>query len=272
MPPFLKSNFRLELCVNKSFYRVDEYVIDQKVISISQFSNKLPNMSANPIEEIDNKKLNRFLSAFDLDHTLLNVNSSFSFGHYLYKKNHLSFPSFLFILINAFYYNLGLLSLKRLHEKAFKYLFLKKAEVVVKKWVSEFLNEHLKDMLDAKAIQKLEQAQQDGHITALLSNSPAFLVEPIAEQLKFSFWEASSYHLDSVGCYSSISKINEGLDKAVTMKALQKAYSIELDHTYAYSDSHIDLPFLLTAGHIIVVNPTRNLRRLANKNNWSIIN
>ena len=213
----------------------------------------------------------QLLSAFDLDHTLLSANSSFRFGLYLYNKKHLSFSSLLFILTTAFSYNMGVLSLERLHEKAFQHLFLKKPERVVKKWVADFLSEHLNNLLYMPAIQELKKAQAEGHLTALLSSSPSFLVEPIAILLNIPLWEASCYDVDSFGCYSAISKLNFGVDKALKLNMLRDLYAISLDKTYAYSDSHLDLPFLLAAGNVIVVNPTRLLRRLANKNKWSII-
>jgi hypothetical protein len=39
----------------------------------------------------------------------------------------------------------------------------------------------------------------------------------------------------------------------------------------AYSDSHTDLPFLEVVGNPVVVNPDRDLRRIARERGWPIL-
>jgi HAD superfamily hydrolase (TIGR01490 family) len=46
---------------------------------------------------------------------------------------------------------------------------------------------------------------------------------------------------------------------------------LDLDGSYAYSDSESDLPMLGAVGHPVVVNPDGNLRRIARERGWEIV-
>ena len=59
--------------------------------------------------------------------------------------------------------------------------------------------------------------------------------------------------------------------KARAVAELAASRGFELEACTAYSDSHTDLPFLESVGHPIVVNPDRELRRLAVERGWPIL-
>ena len=46
---------------------------------------------------------------------------------------------------------------------------------------------------------------------------------------------------------------------------------IDLDASYAYSDSESDLPMLRVVGHPVVVNPDPHLRRIAAEEGWEVL-
>ena len=58
--------------------------------------------------------------------------------------------------------------------------------------------------------------------------------------------------------------------KAEAIRSLAEARGIELESSYAYSDSSTDLPMLRTVGHPVAVNPDRELRREAETEGWDI--
>jgi HAD superfamily hydrolase (TIGR01490 family) len=59
--------------------------------------------------------------------------------------------------------------------------------------------------------------------------------------------------------------------KVLSMKALAEVEDIDLDASYAYSDSESDLPMLRAVGHPVVVNPDADLRRIAVEEGWEIV-
>jgi HAD superfamily hydrolase (TIGR01490 family) len=59
--------------------------------------------------------------------------------------------------------------------------------------------------------------------------------------------------------------------KVVAMRELAAREGIDLAESYAYSDSESDLPMLRAVGHAVVVNPDRELTRIARSEGWEIV-
>jgi HAD superfamily hydrolase (TIGR01490 family) len=59
--------------------------------------------------------------------------------------------------------------------------------------------------------------------------------------------------------------------KVLSMRELAENERIDLDGSYAYSDSESDLPMLRAVGHPVVVNPDLDLRRIAAEEGWEIL-
>ena len=163
----------------------------------------------------------------------------------------------------------GLISLKTLHERAFRYLFKGVPAQQIQRWALKFLEETFDQLLYAPAIERLNLAKEAGHFIVILSSAPEFLVEPIAHRLNIMHWKATEYGLDKKACYSHLSKLMLGTDKASYINHLksQKKTSV----VTAYSDSYFDLPFLLSADVAIGVNPDRKLKAICKNRKWLII-
>jgi HAD superfamily hydrolase (TIGR01490 family) len=59
--------------------------------------------------------------------------------------------------------------------------------------------------------------------------------------------------------------------KAEAIRALAERENIDLAASWAYSDSESDLPMLRLVGHPVVVNPDKELRRVAAEEQWEVI-
>jgi phosphoserine phosphatase len=59
--------------------------------------------------------------------------------------------------------------------------------------------------------------------------------------------------------------------KVLSMRELAEREQIDLDASYAYSDSESDLPMLRAVGHPVVVNPDPDLRRIATAEGWEVL-
>jgi HAD superfamily hydrolase (TIGR01490 family) len=59
--------------------------------------------------------------------------------------------------------------------------------------------------------------------------------------------------------------------KPTVMRALAAERGIDLERSYAYSDSESDLPMLRAVGHPVVVNPDAELARVAREEGWEIM-
>jgi HAD superfamily hydrolase (TIGR01490 family) len=59
--------------------------------------------------------------------------------------------------------------------------------------------------------------------------------------------------------------------KAEAIREVATAERIDLDASYAYSDSESDLPMLRAVGHPVAVNPDDTLRRIAREEGWQVM-
>jgi len=211
------------------------------------------------------------ISAFDLDKTLLHDNSSFRFGLYLCRKHYLSLRDLTYIIKAHVRHCLGFLSIEALHKEAFKRLFHGRFAPDIHHHVQLFLDQSLDSLLYKPAIEKLKAAKEAGHFLSIVSSAPDFLVEPIAHRLGVSEWYATDYLIDKDQRFCQISRLMLGETKAEVMVQLGHRLGCSREDMAAYSDSHHDLPFLLSAGHAIGVNPNRKLKAICQNNQWPII-
>jgi HAD superfamily hydrolase (TIGR01490 family) len=211
------------------------------------------------------------LTVFDLDRTIVADNCSFDFCRYLVSKKVLPFYSLVFSL---FYYIKHLffgMSLSDLHNKIFKHLLRGKSLEKLEENVGPFLQGYLFSQIYPPVLAELRLAQHLGYYTLILSNSPSFLVERIAQLLGVNEWRATQYAVDKEKNLCHISSIMQGEEKASCVQEIAAKLSIDKEKITAYSDSFLDLPLLMTAGTPIAVNPDRKLRRFSEQHQWFIL-
>jgi HAD superfamily hydrolase (TIGR01490 family) len=59
--------------------------------------------------------------------------------------------------------------------------------------------------------------------------------------------------------------------KAQAIRELAEREQIDLEKSWAYTDSESDLPMLRLVGHPVAVNPDADLRRIATEEDWEIL-
>jgi phosphoserine phosphatase len=201
------------------------------------------------------------IAAFDLDGTLLSGNSSFLFCRYLQRQGVLSSGDLIYcaaLFIRHLYFRLPLLDL---HSLAFNRLFRGKSITSLSIHVTPFI-QTLKWY--GPALSRLRQLNAEGVEIRIFSNSPIFLVKPIAEEIGVFKVDASEYEIDNSGCLWNISSQVDGEKKQRMLLGMG-------EETLAFSDSHHDLPFLEAAARAVAVNPNRRLAKIARLRNWEIL-
>jgi HAD superfamily hydrolase (TIGR01490 family) len=211
------------------------------------------------------------LTVFDLDRTLVANNSSLDFCRYLVQKNVLPSSSLLYSLFYYLKHVLFGMSLSDLHNRVFEHLLCGKSLGQLEENVEPFLKDYLFSQAYPPVFAKLRLAQHLGYYTLILSNSPSFLVEKIAQLLGVNEWRATQYAVDKERRLCHITSIMQGEEKASCVQEVAKRLSLGKEQITAYSDSFLDLPLLLTAGTPIAVNPDRKLRRFSEQRKWLIL-
>lgn len=208
---------------------------------------------------------------FDLDHTLINVNSSLHYSQYLFKERKLQWSDITWVYLLAFSYQLGFISLEELHQISFDKLFKGKKQSFWITCLEEYLQKNLHHILNPAVYFTLQDVQKRGGITAIFSSGPDFIVRPIAKALNINYLECSKYEVDKDGHFVKISSLLTGKDKEAALRRLARKKGVSLSHVTAYSDSILDLPFLESAGKAVCVNPDKKLKSEALIKGWEII-
>ena len=213
----------------------------------------------------------RKLLVFDLDFTLVSVNTSYCYLKALYRKRVLSLP----LLLKGFFIRLGYyvtpMSLERLHHLVFDTMLKGFSLAVLEQHADALLKEILPKYLYQPAYQELKAGQERGDCTVLFSSSPDFLVSRFAAYFGVDFWESTVYDIDKEQKLCKIAKLVVGTEKERYLLELQKKLEIPKDRVVVYSDSHDDLPLLMQAGEAVAVNPDRKLAKIAKQQNWRVI-
>jgi HAD superfamily phosphoserine phosphatase-like hydrolase len=112
---------------------------------------------------------------------------------------------------------------------------------------------------------------QQGHQVWLVTASPAFLAEVIAERLGLTGAIASGLEVhDGIYTGRPDGEFLHGAHKAAAARRLLERTGADPAGCWAYSDSRHDIPLLSLVGHPVVVNPDRQLAH-ARASGWPVL-
>jgi len=142
----------------------------------------------------------------------------------------------------------------------------------VRALVAETINDVIEPLIYAEALELIDHHLAQGDEVWLVSMSPSEIVEPFAELLGITGAISSRAKIDENGKFTGeMEFFAQGANKAVAMRELALTRGIDLDASFAYSDSETDIPMLQAVGHAFAVNPDRALAKVAHDSQWPIL-
>jgi hypothetical protein len=122
-----------------------------------------------------------------------------------------------------------------------------------------------------EALELIREHQQAGRKVFIISASPQEIVEPLGRYLGVDGAIGTRAKIDTDGRYTGeVEFYSYGPYKAEAILETANWEDIDLTRSYAYSDSMTDLPMLEVVGHPVVVNPDRELARIAREKEWEV--
>lgn len=196
------------------------------------------------------------------------MNSSFKYYSYLYKKKRISYKDLFHSLKYLVKYSWFNLSPTDLHENVFNRFLKGRSVDFVFDFVDEFLDKNLNSFLNQKTFSFLKKALlEKDSLIFILSNSPSYLVKPIAERLGVKNALGSDYEIDSNGEFLKVKTVMDGFAKAEFVKNHVR----NKEHKVVFTDSIWDKPLLDIANECYAVNPDKKLFSLAKQKGWNIV-
>ncbi|HSO02688.1 MAG TPA: HAD-IB family hydrolase [Gaiellaceae bacterium] len=129
----------------------------------------------------------------------------------------------------------------------------------------------LKPLVYQEPLHLLARHRERGEPVYIVSATLQEIVEEVAAELGFDGAIGSTCEIVD-GVYTGHSlRACHGAGKAAAIRELAAREGFDLAASTAYSDSHTDLPFLEAVGNPVVVNPDRELRRIAAERGWPVL-
>jgi HAD superfamily hydrolase (TIGR01490 family) len=210
---------------------------------------------------------------FDLDKTIIAKSSVLAFGRPLYREGLLSRR----VIAKSIYAQIVYMLVGADEEKMEK---LRGAMAAMTRgWnrdhvasiVRETLTEVIEPIIYAEALELFDDHHAAGREVIIVSSSPTEVVEPLAEFLGADRAIATRPEVDADGNYTGeLEFYAYGASKVVAIRELAAREGIDLEGSYAYTDSVTDIPMLETVGHPVAVNPDKDLLKLAREREWDV--
>lgn len=137
--------------------------------------------------------------------------------------------------------------------------------------VDSALTEVIDPLVYAEALELMESHREAGRRVYLVSASPEEIVLPMARHLGVDDAIATRARIDADGRYTGeVEFYSAGIHKVEAIEQEAERHDLDLQASFAYSDSITDLPMLESVGHPVAVNPDRALLREAELRGWEI--
>ena len=208
---------------------------------------------------------------FDLDKTVIAKASMVAFGRPLYAAGMIN----RWLIVRAMWSNLifEMLGADEERMRKFRESTLRITagwdQALISAIVRDTLHEVIEPIVYDEALDLIREHQAAGRRVFIISASPEEIVAPLAQYLGVDEAIASRAELDADGRYTGqVEFWSYGPYKAEAMRAAARRHGIDLDASYAYSDSMTDLPMLEAVGHPVAVNPDRELAKIARERGW----
>jgi HAD superfamily hydrolase (TIGR01490 family) len=205
---------------------------------------------------------------FDIDHTVLEVNSGTRWIGYQWKHDRMSLVELLRALWWSVQYRFGLLDFEAMATRVIAQ-YRDQEIAPMEREVERWFRDEIAATICTEARERIEAHRQAGHVLALLTSATRFLSAPLGRAL----------HIEHVLCTevgeeggrftgTHLHPACYGAGKVVRAEAFAANHGIDLQRSFFYSDSYSDLPMLERVGEPRVVNPDPRLRRLAQRRGW----
>jgi HAD superfamily hydrolase (TIGR01490 family) len=211
---------------------------------------------------------------FDIDNTIMRGASIYHLARGLFARKILSATDLAsFAIAQGKFLTYGsenLSDMARITENALSFV-TGRSVAEVSALSEEIFDEIMADKIWPGTVQLAHTHRAAGHQVWLVSAAPIELANIIATKLGLSGAIATVSEIEN-GSYTGKLKSPpmHGEQKALAVSRLAQENGINLDHSFAYSDSSNDIPLLSSVGNPTAINPDSTLRNHATLNNWPV--
>ncbi|MCC6748552.1 MAG: HAD family hydrolase [Deltaproteobacteria bacterium] len=208
---------------------------------------------------------------FDLDLTLLSVNSGALWFRRERRLGRLSRAQYARAVVYLLLYRANLLNMDEAMREALATI-RGQSEETLRRLTEQWYEEEVAAHFAPGGVRAVEAHRRHGHRLVLLTSASSYEAELAAEQLGMDGWLSSTYEVRD-GCFTGepMFPICYGEGKVRHAERYAEEHGVDLARSYFYSDSASDLPMLRRVGEPRVVNPDVRLKWHARRKGWPIL-
>jgi len=213
------------------------------------------------------------LAIFDLDNTILNGDSDYSWINFLIDIGYVNKDEY--EKKNQYFYDKyyeGKLEYDEWAEFALSTIKGKRPEEI-ENLLNKFLSSVIEPMINVYALRLLHNHYHNNDVMLLASATNSVIVTPIAKRLGFDNIVATEVEIVNgvySGKFQNTPALGEGKLQKVREWMRRNDFS-DFKNTTFYSDSINDFPLLLAVNKAVAVNPDNKLREECEKRSWEIV-
>jgi HAD superfamily hydrolase (TIGR01490 family) len=205
---------------------------------------------------------------FDMDNTLLRVETGMSWVRFLYRRGELSPRMVGKALYWQALYRLAVLDMEAVFTKLVENLRGdSEAEMIAKCEI--WYRDHVAPQVAPAARLAIEHHRQSGHLVVLATGSTQYAARPVAHGVGIEHVLSSELEVADGVFTGRPAAFCFGHHKVALAERWAARHGVDLATSYFYSDSYNDLPMLERVGTAIAVNPDARLRRHARRRGWA---
>lgn len=205
---------------------------------------------------------------FDVDHTLIDVNSGRKWLEYLWRHRQISIPNALRSVMWLAKYRLSMLDYEDVTRRVTQ-LYAGSSVRDLQDEVNRWFQAEIIPTVCRQARERVESHRKQGHTLVMLTSGTRFSTEPLRHLLDIPHLlctEVDEAEGTLTGTYTAPACYGPG--KVHWAEKFAAQHGIDLARSFFYSDSYSDLPMLERVGQPRVVNPDPRLKRRAISNGW----
>ena len=212
---------------------------------------------------------------FDLDKTLLPGSSLFPLAREMYRQRYFGLRDIARLSTDQLAYRImgteAESRIERVRESALEAIRGKRRDEIIALGRSVAEQEIL-PRLYPQAVELLSRHKRAGRAVYICSSSPEDLLALLAAELRIDgvIGTRAEIH-DDVYTGRLDGPMCHGAEKALRAAEMAEERGIDLERSYAYSDSINDLPLLELVGNPVAMNPDRRLLGFARRHGWHVL-
>jgi HAD superfamily hydrolase (TIGR01490 family) len=216
------------------------------------------------------------LALFDLDHTLLPIDSDFEWGQFLVRHRVVDCDAYQRRNEEFFaQYQAGTLDPVEYLEFALGTL-AGFDPAHLKQLQAQYMQEVIAPAIRAQAVELLKRHLDAGDLVAIITATNGWLTAPIAHAFGVEHLIAARPDLDERGHPTGklLGTPTQGHGKVTHMHAWLEGLGRPFggfERSYFYSDSHNDIPLLSVVSHPVATNPSTRLAQHATALGWPLL-